>query len=359
MKIVVFSCKTGGGHNACANYIKEEFNQYQVECDVVDYFDLVGEKASHIAEKIYLDSTKGNGKIFGSVYKLGELYNKTNMTSPVYMLNKLVKDKLYQFLSDNHYDLAIGTHLFPCLGLTAVKKEHPVSFINVATDYRCIPFWKETKPDYFVIPSPQLIPQFVDNGFKEEILLPFGISISSRFLNQEIGEDIPRDKDMVLITSGSMGFGHLKDVVKKMLEEIPNTYITVVCGSNQKLYGEIMKIDNPNLIVKGFIHNMSEYMKASSVVISKPGGVTTTEVAELRRPLILMMPIPGVEDYNMKFFRDHQMCLQANNTQDLVDKTKQLLGNKNLQEDIIKNQEENIKNYSAKALVEFVLNQKK
>lgn len=359
MKIVVFSCKTGGGHNACANYIKEEFRENGIECDVVDYFDLVGENASKIAEKIYLDSTKGNGKVFGSVYKLGELYNKTNITSPVYILNKLVKDKLYQFLVDNHYDLAIGTHLFPCLGLTAVEKEHPIFFINVATDYECIPFWKETNPDYFVIPSPLLIDRFVSQGFKKEILLPFGISISSRFLNQEIGDDIPRDKDMVLITSGSMGFGHLNNVVEIMLKEIPDTYITVICGSNKKMYNMLSKIDNPNLIVKGFVNNMSEYMKASTVVISKPGGVTTTEVAELRRPLILMMPIPGVEDYNMNFFKDHQMCLAARNIDELVERTKQLLGNKTLQDAIIKNQEENIRSYSAKALVEFVINKMK
>ena len=49
MKIVVFSCKTGGGHNACANYIKEEFEKYNVTCDVVDYFDLVCKKSSDIA----------------------------------------------------------------------------------------------------------------------------------------------------------------------------------------------------------------------------------------------------------------------------------------------------------------------
>ena len=359
MKIVVFSCKTGGGHNACANYIKEEFEKYNVTCDVVDYFDLVGKKASDIAEKIYLDSTKGNGKVFGSVYKLGELYSKTKMPSPVYGLNKLVKDKLYNFLKYNQYDLAIGTHLFPCLGLTAVKKEHPIHFINVATDYECIPFWSETDPDYFVIPSPLLTQRFIEGGFKEEIILPFGISISSRFLDQEISDDIPRDKDMILLTSGSMGVGNLKKVVKQMLEEIPNTYIVVICGNNRKMYNELSEIDNELLIVKGFINNMSEYMKASTIVISKPGGVTTTEVAELRKPLILMMPIPGVEDYNMKFFLNNQMCLKATNVSDLVVQSKKLLASKTLQDAIIKNQEENIKTYSAKALVEFVLNQKK
>ena len=71
MKIVVFTCSTGGGHNACAKYIKEEFNLNGIECDIKDYFELVGDKASNVAEKLYLDSTKGKGSIFGGVYKLG------------------------------------------------------------------------------------------------------------------------------------------------------------------------------------------------------------------------------------------------------------------------------------------------
>lgn len=143
MKIVLFTCRTGGGHNACANYIKEEYAAYGISCDVIDYFDLVGKNASDIAEKIYLGSTKGRGKVFRSIYKLGDLYRKTKITSPVYRLNKLVKDKLYQFLEENQYDLVIGTQLFTCLSLTAVKKEHAISFINVATDYECIPFWRK------------------------------------------------------------------------------------------------------------------------------------------------------------------------------------------------------------------------
>ena len=153
MKIVVFTCSTGGGHNACAKYIKEEFNLNGIECDIKDYFELVGDKASNVAEKLYLDSTKGKGSIFGGVYKLGELYSKTNIPSPVYGLNMLVKEKLKKYLKENNYTLAIGTHLFPCLALTKLKKEENINFINVATDYECIPFWEETNPNEFVIPS--------------------------------------------------------------------------------------------------------------------------------------------------------------------------------------------------------------
>ena len=76
---------------------------------------------------------------------------------------------------------------------------------------------------------------------------------------------------------------------------------------------------------------------------------------ELRKPLILMMPIPGVEDYNASFFEEHQMALKANNTEELVIKTKWLLENKNMQEELVRHQREYIHPYSAKALVDFVL----
>ena len=121
MKIVVFTCSTGGGHNSCAKYIAKEFNDDGIKCDVKDYMELAGEKASKMAEKLYLDSTKGKGNIFKTVYKLGELYNKSGIKSPVYGFNKLIVKKLDEFLVSNGYDLAIGTHVFPCLALTALK----------------------------------------------------------------------------------------------------------------------------------------------------------------------------------------------------------------------------------------------
>ena len=101
MKIVVFTCSTGGGHNSCAKYIAEEFNKYGIHADVEDYMLLAGDKASRRAEKLYLGSTKGNGNIFKTVYKLGELYNKTGIKSPVYGFNKMVVKKLDKFLLDN------------------------------------------------------------------------------------------------------------------------------------------------------------------------------------------------------------------------------------------------------------------
>ena len=353
MKIVVFTCSTGGGHNSCAKYIADEFNKVGIECDVKDYMELAGEKASKRAEKLYLDSTKGKGNIFKTVYKLGEFYNKTGIKSPVYGFNKLVVKKLDEFLVSNGYDLAIGTHVFPCLVLTALKKKKDIKFINVATDYECIPFWNETNPDLFVIPSEQLIPKFVEKGIRKDALLPIGIPVASNFLDVNEDIDVPHDKKRVLLTSGSMGFGEMKACVDALLKNI-DCYLIVVCGSNAELKNELDKIDNENLYVLGFINNMNQYMKNSDVIIAKPGGLTSTEITMMRKPFVIMMPIPGVENYNARFFSENGMGLNANSVDDVVLNTKKLLEDKVLRENMIENQKKYINDKSASDLVKNV-----
>lgn len=354
MKVLVLTCSTGGGHNSCAKYIKEEFNDFNIDCDVKDYMEIIGPKASSIAEKLYLDSTKGKGGVFKSVYKLGELYNKTGITSPVYALNKLVKEKLYNYLKDNNYTLAIGTHVFPCLALSALKKEHNITFINVATDYECIPFWNETTPDVFVIPSKLLIPRFVEKGINEEILLPIGIPVASKTLKKKDENLLKHDKPSIVLTSGSMGFGEITETVKSILDNI-DAYLVVVCGNNTKIKEELEKIDNENLIVKGFINNLVEYMKECDVVVAKPGGLTTTEIVMLRKPLVHMMPIPGVENYNASFFADNKMSLRANTVEEVVESIKEIINNKDLQKEMIENQKRLINDKSAYDLVQYVI----
>ena len=354
MKILVLTCSTGGGHDACAKYIENEFTESKIKCKSVNYLQIIGKKYSKIIEKLYLDSTKGNGKIFEKLYKLGEIYNKSNLKSPIYMLNKKAKDKLYTYILKNNYDLVICTHLFPSMALTEINKKYNIKFINVATDYECIPFWNETNPDAFIIPSDLLIDKFIKKGFKRNILIPLGIPVSSKFLNAKKIK-MKDDKKTILITSGSMGFGNLKSLVIKLLSEIKDTYFIVICGNNTKLKKELKSIKNDNLIVLGFVKNMNDYIYSSDIVISKPGGLTTSEVATMRRPLIHMMPIPGVETYNANFFEENGMSLKATNEIEVLNCVKKLLVDKNMCNQIIKNQKKYINQKSAHDLVDYLI----
>ena len=357
MKILVLSCSTGGGHNACGHYIEKEFRENNVVCDFVDYFDILGPKAKERVEKIYLGTTKGNGNIFKIAYKLGEKYSKTGITSPIYALNILGKNKLYSYIKENKYDLVICPHLFPAMAVTTLKKDgENIKLINVATDYHAIPFWEETTPDYFIIPHSTLKEDFVKKGFNEECLLDFGISVSTSFHRINNNLNLPTDKDIVLIVSGSMGFGKMKEIVEKILQNISEVYVVAICGNNHELYSKLEKINNPNLIVKGYVNNINEYIAASKVVLTKPGGLTSTEVGILRKPMIHLMPIPGVENYNAEFFRKNGLSLVSNNVEEVIINTSLLLKDKNMQSEMIEKQSKIINRNSAKDLVNFVIN---
>lgn len=161
-KVLILSCGTGGGHNSAARAIQENMNENGIQADFVEYLSITNPKLKNGVNKLYISSTKGNGRAFKVAYHLGELYQKTNWKSPIYRLNSLNKEKLYQYIVQNNYDYVITTHLFAAEALTKIKKEHEIHFIAVATDYVSIPFWEETNPDYFIIPNKELEQDFIN-----------------------------------------------------------------------------------------------------------------------------------------------------------------------------------------------------
>lgn len=349
-KVLVLSCGTGGGHNSAAKAIQENLNDRGLEADFIEYLEIINKKIKDSVNNLYLKSTHREGKIFKTAYHLGELYQKTRLKSPVYQLNSLNKRKLYDYITKNHYDYVVTTHLFAAQALSAIKKDYPIHFISVATDYVCIPFWEETNPDYSVIPSPELEDDFINKGVKKEILLPIGIPVS-KFYNPEYNKDeckkklnLKINKKYVLILSGSMGFGSILEMVKELVKNIKDVTYLVSCGNNKELLENLNNIyrNNDKVVSIPFTNRLDLYMKSSEIILTKPGGLTTTEVANLRKPFIHTMPIPGCENYNANFFSERKMSLKSETVKDVVKNTKLLLNNIELQNELVNNQKKYI-----------------
>lgn len=352
MKILIISCSTGGGHNACAKYILEELKNNNIEAEFKDFYDIVNKKAKKLSEKLYLSTLNGNGKIFKVVYKLGELYSKTKLKSPVYSVNKLHKKKLYNYIIQNKIDLVITTHIFPALTLTAIKK---VPFLLVATDYTACPFMEEANPNYYVIQN-GIEKDFINKGIDEKKILKTGIPVSSNFIKnaKNIRYNLNIDKEKtILIMLGSMGFGNINKIVNNLLE-IDNTKTIIVTGSNKELYNKLKKIKNKKLITLGYVHNMNDLIYSSDIVVSKPGGLSSTEIASINKPLIHAFAIPGIETINTNFFYNHKMSIKCNNENEIIQNIIKLLNDDKLQKEMIKSQSKIINKNSASDLVEFI-----
>lgn len=363
MKVLILSCGTGGGHNSAALAIKEELDRRDIENEFKEYLEIINTKVKDHINKLYIRTTGKNGKAFKTVYKLGELYRKTKIKSPVYALNSFSKKKLYEYIKENEYDYIVTTHLFAAQALTTIKKQHDIHFVAVATDYVCIPFWEETNPDYFLIPSKELKKSFTDKGIKEEKLVAFGIPVSNYFSisydkYKQLKElKLDSSKKYILILTGSMGFGDTAKLLKGLLEKSENNLRFIVsCGNNKKLLktlNEAHQNDN-RVIVLPFTKEIYKYMAISEIILTKPGGLTTTEIATLNKPFIHTMPIPGCENYNANFFYEKKMSLKSNTIEETIYNTYKLLNDKTLQKEIISNQSKYIDKEACKKICDFI-----
>ena len=354
MKVLILSCNTGGGHNSCGKYIQEELLLNNIECDFKNYFEIVNITNKDFSGSLYIKSIGKNGGLFKYLYKIGDAYDKTKIKSPVYLAAKAVSNKLYKFIKNNNYDLVICPHLFPALSLTAINKKHHIPFFFVATDYEYHPFTDEINADYYIIPK-GLEERFISRGVSKQKLIPIGIPISSRFINEAKAINDDSNNKNILIMLGSMGFGNVEPIIDDLLS-IKEIKITVICGSNKKLYDRLKKYNSERLIAIGYTKKINSLIKSSDIVISKPGGLSSTEVASFRKGLIHVFPIPGVETSNTAFFEKHNMSFIANSKDEIIKYTKLLLAKRIIYKKMINNQKKYVSTNSANDFVKFILN---
>ena len=86
-----------------------------------------------------------------------------------------------------------------------------------------------------------------------------------------------------------------------------------------------MNIPESRLKVEGFVKPLFKLMRACDVVLSKPGGLSTTEAFELKRPLVLVHPIQGVESHNAKYLTENEFALCPKTDEEVAQAVSELL----------------------------------
>ncbi|NLD88267.1 MAG: galactosyldiacylglycerol synthase, partial [Clostridiales bacterium] len=68
-----------------------------------------------------------------------------------------------------------------------------------------------------------------------------------------------------------------------------------------------------------FVDNVDEMMDAADCIITKPGGLTTTESLAKQLPMIILNPIPGHEERNSEFLTNNGVAIEVTKTFPLED----------------------------------------
>lgn len=344
-KVLIMSASTGGGHNRAARAIKEELesrtiDNMSIECEIVDSLKLVNNTMDKVISRGYEKSALYTPKAYGSVYRFSETTIASKNEFKTNPLTSLMARKFKHLLNESTPDLIIGTHPFPMIALSTLKKNnnlHSLSrsesfykstkvdippMISVLTDYTTHSTWIQNEIDYYIVGHEYVKELLVYEGVDSEKVKAFGIPVEKSFLSHRDRETVltelglSPEKLTVLLMGGSFGAGNIKETLEDLIAIDRDFQILVITGRNEHLKDKLSKmldstIHNKNICLLGYTNKMNDILASIDVLISKPGGLTTTEALLNDVPMIVPYFIPGQEEENLDFLTNCGAALRT------------------------------------------------
>lgn len=337
MKVLILSANTGTGHNSVAKAIKERFEIRGDECVIEDSLGFVSPAFS----KAISEGHNILYRYLQIVYKLGWAITTGNRAAvnenhPVYKLITLGCDQLALYILKNNFDVAICTHIFAGWMLSRTVETHNLKIKTgiVETDYMASPGCEFMHLDYHFVPTREIAETVKELGVPEESIKVTGIPVKKEIYNRipmceaKRKLNIMPERKHVIFMLGSMGGGPMLSITHHLIKELSNKiYITVITGSNKRVYRDLKVAygNKHNVRITKFIKEISLWMDSADAFVTKPGGISTTEAAAKRLPMILINTVGGCEDGNLDYFVGKGGAIGADNPKEAAEVCSALL----------------------------------
>src|SRR5512133_3821357 len=351
MRVLIATATAGGGHLAAAAALDEAWRAFRPQ-DVVDKLDVV-KFFSPLHRKIHAD---GYLKIVEHAPELwGMMFGKSDRPDVARKLSRLKRVfpsksrlKFIRYVQEFAPDVVLCTHYLPVetMGLMRPKAGKSASrpsdavpplVVSIVTDFEAHALWMDPCVGLYCVAAEETKARLVARGASSQDIVATGIPIAARF-SRRVDEKAVRKKlglrddlKTVLVLSGGFGTGPIAAIVTE-LDKVSGEFQTVVVtGHNDELRSELAVQDREHPTrVLGFASNMDELIGIGDLIISKPGGLTTSEVLAMGKPLFIVSPIPGQEAANSDFLLERGAAAKVNRVEDLPFRVESLLGSKKL-----------------------------
>lgn len=215
-------------------------------------------------------------------------------------------------------DYVISTHFMPPEILLRFKEKKHLTFdINVVvTDFDVHYLWLHENIQHYFVGGNLAKNKLNKLGVKEDNITISGIPIMPQFFNsfnkQELLDkwNLDSSKKTLLLMAGGAGIGSLDSIANEILSSINDVQIIALPGKNKELFEKLKKVEEKfgkNLKTIEFTNEVHELMFLSDLVVTKPGGLSTSECIALKKPMLLINPIPGQEEFNAQNIEERKL----------------------------------------------------
>lgn len=324
--ILLLSVSAGAGHMRAAEALRCTAALAlpdQVVATHLDVMDFVSAGFRKLYTDFYIKLVNKAPTLWGYLYQAThEARPDSSMERLRRALERLNTSALLKEIKRSAPDAIICTHFLPAEILARLIKKHgftcPV-WVQV-TDFDLHRMWvHEGMAGYFAA-NDEVAFRMRAQGIAAEriavtgipIMPVFGAPLERPVCAAEFGLDpaLPT----ILMMGGGAGLGSLDTVAARLLALQGNFQLIVLAGKNAVALAALqaLALAYPGrLLAQGFTDQVERLMACADLVITKPGGLTTSECLALGVPMIVNAPIPGQEERNADFLLEQGVALKA------------------------------------------------
>lgn len=335
-KLLIVSCSTGSGHFRAAEALRLSCQKLYPEIQVlhIDLADYLSGFARAFSVSSYNTFITRIPKIYKFIYHLTDRPFTQKILAALRPFFKFGAKKFFKKIHDFQPDYIISTQFSPQL---LFPKNFSIPLDTVITDYHAHQIWLAPSVRNFFVASEETKIELEKIGFKS---IASGLPLHSRFfaskdtanLKKEL--NIDNDWPTILIMPISSGKISAKEAVTTIFSYHKNINVVAISGkNNRRTFADLESIKEggqKNFTILKTADNIDEWMRIADVIVGKAGGLTISEAMYLQKPIIIINPIPGQEDYNTAYLEKNHYGLKADSTDDLAKKIQTILLNPGL-----------------------------
>ena len=340
-RIAILHATAGSGHKRAAQALATAFGAIRPDVLVREVDTLVF--ASRLYRGTYAASYNAMAarapRLWGVLYHSWALAPVNRGTAPMRLaVDRLNLRRLVRVAVRERPDAIVCTHFLPVEALSHARGAGRlrVPLYCVITDFGAHPFWVFPHVDRYFVASDTVRDELVALGVPRAHVSVTGIPIDPRFA-QPIGRDAARAQlgisataPMVLIMGGGSGVGPLADLAVRLARLPQAPSVVVVCGTNARLRREVERaaredVTRGTIRALGFTDQVDSLLEACDVVVSKAGGLTSSEALVKHAPLVVYKPTPGQEVRNAEYLEQGRAARLADSIEEVETVVKEWL----------------------------------
>jgi processive 1,2-diacylglycerol beta-glucosyltransferase len=340
MSILILHASVGGGHKSAARALTREFATLHGSLDprFVDAFDGADGVFRTVYTQLALLTMAHAPGIYGAVYRAThDLDGSGTFRKFRSAVNRSQTNRLGAYLRESRPTAIVCTHFMPLeVALRERRAGHlSAPIYSVVTDYASHGLWREPDADLTFCTPGQAEADLLEGGIARERIVASGIPIDPCFAEpydlatEKRRAGLSPRRPTVLVLGGGFAMGAMLPVLAEVAEQVcREADVVVVCGKNEKLKARAEKmlaqLELPGRVL-GFVDPLVSLLRGADVVVTKPGGLTTSECLALGKPTVFYEVAPGQEALNARHVVERGAGIAADSPEEAASAALQLV----------------------------------